>query len=57
MRYLATAFSQLSFAWKLYNYGLEGKIDREALDIPITLQDERMVLVSYSPRICPMNGE
>ena len=35
MNYLPTAFAQLAFAWKLYNYGLEGKIDREALDIPL----------------------
>ena len=30
MNYLPTAFAQLAFAYKLYNYGLEGKIDREA---------------------------
>lgn len=45
MRYLPAAFAQLAFAWKLYNYGLEGKIDREALDIPITFQDDGMMLV------------
>lgn len=46
MSYLPTAFTQLAFAWKLYNYGLEGKIDREALDIPLTFQDEGpMILV------------
>ena len=45
MNYLPEAFAQLAFAWKLYNYGLEGRIDREALDIPLTYQDKGMVLV------------
>lgn len=45
MKYLPTAFAQLSFAWKLYHYGLEGKIDRETLDIPLTFKNEKMVLV------------
>lgn len=45
MKYLPTAFSQLQFAWKLYNYALEGNIDLNALDIPITFQEEGMVFV------------
>jgi hypothetical protein len=40
MRYLPTAFAQLFFSWKLYNYALEGKIDRESLDSDITFQNE-----------------
>lgn len=45
MKYLDTAFGQLAFAWKLYNYGLEGKIDLDDLDKPITFQEGHMVLV------------
>jgi len=45
MKYLDTAFAQLAFAWKLYNYGLEGKIDLSDLDKPITFQEGNMVLV------------
>lgn len=45
MKYLPTAFAQLQFAWKLYNHALEGKLDVEDLDIPITFQEERMVFV------------
>ena len=45
MKYLPTAFGQLSFAWKLYNYGLEGKIDPEELDADVTWQDKHMVFV------------
>ena len=45
MQFLPTAFSNLSFAWKLYNYGLSGKIDRDELDIDITFQERNMVLV------------
>ncbi|WP_110692454.1 hypothetical protein [Salinicola halophyticus] len=45
MNYIDTAFGQLAFAWKLYNYGLEGKIDLSDLDKPITFQEERMVFV------------
>ncbi|MCU7932059.1 MAG: hypothetical protein KZQ90_14755 [Candidatus Thiodiazotropha sp. (ex Codakia rugifera)] len=40
MRYLGTAFQQLEFAWKLYNYALEGKFDIGELDKPITFQSE-----------------
>ncbi|GAA4796879.1 hypothetical protein [Lysobacter hankyongensis] len=39
MKYIDTAFGQLAFAWKLYNYGLEGKIDLADLDKPITFQE------------------
>lgn len=45
MNYLDTAFGQLAFSWKLYNYGLEGKIDLTDLDKPITFQEGRMVFV------------
>jgi len=45
MRYLPTAFAQLEFAWKLYNYALEGKIDIDELDKPLTFQEGNMVLV------------
>ncbi len=45
MQFLPTAFAQLAFAWKLYNYGLEGQIDRQSLDIPITFQDDGMIMV------------
>ncbi|MGH1455843.1 MAG: hypothetical protein ACRBDI_03590 [Alphaproteobacteria bacterium] len=45
MQYLPTAFAQLQFSWKLYNYALEGNIDLEKLDIPITFTEESMVLV------------
>ena len=45
MKYLDTAFGQLAFAWKLYNYGLDGKIDLSDLDKPLTFQGGNMVLV------------
>ena len=45
MQYLPTAFAQLEFAWKLYNYALEGKIDLDDLDKPLAFQDGQMVLV------------
>lgn len=45
MRYLPTAFANLSFAWKLYNYGLDGRIDLEALDVPLRFQEEGMMFV------------
>ncbi len=45
MKYIETAFVQLAFAWKLYNYALEGKIKLDELDIPLTFQEGRMVLV------------
>ncbi len=45
MRYIDTAFKQLSFAWKLYDYALQGKINVDELDQPITFQEGRMVLV------------
>lgn len=46
-RYLPTAFAQLHFAWKLYDYALDGRIDREGLDRPITFEsdDQRYVWV------------
>ena len=40
MKYLETAFQQLEFAWKLYNYALEGRINVDELDKPITFQSE-----------------
>ncbi len=39
MKYLPTAFGQLAFAWKLYNYGLDGNIDAEQLDADVTWQE------------------
>lgn len=44
MNYLDTAFGQLAFAWKLYNYGLDKKIDLAALDVPIQFREGNMVL-------------
>lgn len=45
MRYLGTAFQQLEFAWKLYNYVLESKIDITELDKPITFKEGASVFV------------
>jgi hypothetical protein len=47
MQYLPTAFAQLFFSWKLYNYALDGKIDRESLDSEITFrsEDQRQIFV------------
>ena len=47
MQFLPTAFTQLFFAWKLYNYALDGQISRDALDITLTFQsdDRKMILV------------
>ena len=45
MRYLPTAFAQLEFSWKLYGYALDGKLDRQELDIPQTFKDGKSMLV------------
>jgi hypothetical protein len=45
LKYLPTAFGQLAFAWKLYNYGLEGRIDPDELDADVTWQDGDVVFV------------
>lgn len=45
MKYIETAFGQLAFAWKLYNYALDGKINLDELDKPLTFQEGRMVFV------------
>lgn len=45
MKYIDTAFGQLAFAWKLYNYALEGGINIDELDKPITFQEGRSILV------------
>lgn len=45
MQYLPTAFGQLAFAWKLLNYGLDGKINVRELDADVTFQEEGMVFV------------
>ena len=45
MQYLPTAFKQLEFAWKLYNYALEDKIDFNEIDRPLAFQEGNMVLV------------
>jgi hypothetical protein len=42
MKYLPTAFGQLAFAWKLYNYGLDGKINAEELDSDVTWIDGKI---------------
>ncbi|TCB60126.1 hypothetical protein E0J20_09020 [Rhizobium leguminosarum bv. viciae] len=45
MRYIDTAFGMLDFAWKMYDYALEGKINLEELDKPLTFEDGPMVYV------------
>ena len=45
MKYLPTAFANLFFAWKLYHYGLDGKIDVDDLDADITFQENGMIFV------------
>lgn len=45
MKYLPTAFGQLAFAWKLYNYGLNGSIDPVELDAEVTFQEDGIVFV------------
>lgn len=45
MKYINTAFNQLSFAWKLYNYALEGRINLEELDKPLRFEEGPFVLV------------
>jgi hypothetical protein len=45
MKHLDTAFRQLQFAWKLYNYALDGHLDLEKLDIPLTFQDDTTIFV------------
>ena len=45
MKFIDTALGQLAFAWKLYNYALDGNIDLEKLDVPLTFQEGNQVLV------------
>ncbi len=45
MKYLPTAFGQLAFAWKLYNYGLNGSIDPVELDAEVTFQEDGIIFV------------
>jgi hypothetical protein len=45
MKYIDAAFKQLAFAWKLYDYALEGNINLDELDKPFTFQEGGMVLV------------
>jgi hypothetical protein len=45
VKYLPTAFAQLEFAWKLYNYALDGGIDLAKLDVPVTFQEGESMLV------------
>lgn len=45
MNYLDTAFAQLAFAWKLFVYAENGKIELDQLDQPLTFEDGPMVLV------------
>ena len=49
MKYLPTAFAQLRFAWKLYNYALNGGVDLKKLDVPITFTDGEALLVLGEP--------
>ena len=43
MEYLDTAFVQLQFAWKLFKYAEDGKIDLDRLDRALTFKQDRMV--------------
>ena len=45
MNFVDAAFRQLAFAWKLYNYALEGQINVNELDKPITFTEGNAVLV------------
>lgn len=45
MEYLDTAFAQLAFAWKLYAYAEDGRIDLGELDKAMTFQESRIVFV------------
>src|SRR5687767_146360 len=45
MKFLPTAFAQLQFAWKLYDYALRGKIDLQQLDVPISFTEGKALLV------------
>ena len=45
MNYLDTAFAQLAFAWKLFVYAQDGKIDLDQLDQALTFKEGRMILV------------
>src|SRR5690348_7662278 len=45
MKFLPTAFAQLRFAWKLYNYAVEGRIDLEKLDVPLSFKEGNALLV------------
>ena len=45
MRYLPTALGRLAFAWKLYNYGHEGKINIDELRAEVTWQKDDMFFI------------
>ena len=45
MEYLDTAFAQLAFAWKLFVYAQDNKIDLDQLDKPLTFEEGEMVFV------------
>jgi hypothetical protein len=45
MEYLDTAFAQLAFAWKLFVYAQDRKIDLDELDKPLTFKEGRMIFV------------
>lgn len=53
MKYLDTAFAQLSFAWKLWDYALADKIDLDDLDQPLVIEseDRRYVLATLPDRV------
>ena len=39
MKYIDTTFHQLEFAWKLYNYVREGRVELDELDRSLTFQE------------------
>ncbi len=47
MKYLPNAFEQLKFAIKLQCYGLDGKINRQDLDVSLTSKDGRVEQIMH----------
>ena len=56
MDYLDTAFAQLAFAWKLYAYAEDGKIDIDELDKALTFEEGPMVF-GLPDKIFDSNGD
>lgn len=44
-KYIATAFANLEFAYKLWNYAENGNVDINELDVPLTIAEGRMIFV------------